>query len=190
MNTRSVLTAVLVLTGVVASWAAWQLRPQPRADDSIGPPRSDYTLDVFHLVVMNKLGALSFTSDGPYLARNGNDQSLALSHPVFHFPDKKSKGEWVAHSDTGWVNAKGEEVRLAHAVVVDGPVVPGKGQTHLLTEQMTVFPQERTAHSDVLVTVNSGASILHSLGMNANMDTSRVELLSKVSLHNVRAPKH
>lgn len=190
MNARAVLTAVLVLTGLVASWGAWRLRPLPPADDSIGPPRSDYTLDVFHLVVMNKLGGLSFTSDGPYLARNLNDESLALSHPVFHFPDRKGKGEWVAHSETGWVNAKGEEVRLAHAVVVDGPDVAGKDQTHLLTEQMTVFPQDRTAHSDVLVTVNSGASILHAVGMNANMDTSRVELLSKVSLHDVRAPKH
>ncbi len=190
MNARAVLTTVLVLTGILASWGAWQLRPQPRPDDSIGPPRSDYALDVFHLVVMNKLGALSFASDGPYLARNLNDQSLALSHPVFRFPDRKSKGEWVSHSVTGWVKAKGEEVRLAHAVMVDGPVVAGKDQTHLLTEQMTIFPQDRTAHSDVLVTVNSGASILHAVGMNVNLDTSRVELLSKVSLHNVRAPKH
>ncbi|HTD28015.1 MAG TPA: LPS export ABC transporter periplasmic protein LptC [Xanthomonadaceae bacterium] len=190
MNNRAVLTWVLVLTGLVASWGAWQLRPQPPANDTIGPPRSDYTADAYHLVVMNKVGGVSFTSEGPYLARNLNDESLAQSHPVYHFPYKKDQGAYAVHAETGWVSAKGEEVRLAHAVVVDGPIIEDQDQTHLHTEQMTVFPQYKTARSDLLVTANRGASIMDGVGMNANLDTNRIELLSKVSLHNVPVPKH
>jgi len=46
MNRRALLIAVLVVTGAVASWGAWRLRPQPTPNDDTGPPRSDYTLDV------------------------------------------------------------------------------------------------------------------------------------------------
>jgi lipopolysaccharide export system protein LptC len=190
MNQRAVLTAVLVLTGALATWGAWKLRPQTVVDDSTGPQRSDYTLDYYHMVVMNKLGVLSFTSEGPYLARNLNDQSLALNRPIFHFPDKKSAGDYISHSKTGWVSAEGDEVRLAQSVIVDGPIVPDEDQTHLYTEQMTVLPQDKTAHSDLLVTSTRGPSIMHGVGMNANMNTSRLELLSKVSLHYVPEPKN
>ncbi|HEV2606709.1 MAG TPA: LPS export ABC transporter periplasmic protein LptC [Xanthomonadaceae bacterium] len=190
MNRRALLTAALVLTGAVASWGAWRLRPQPPPSEDVGPPRSDYTLDVYHLVVMNKQGKLSFVSNGPYMARNPNDESLNLNHPDFSFPDQASKGDWTAHSEAGWVSAKGDIVKLARAVKLDGPVVPGQNQAHLRTEQITVFPKQETAHTDLLVTATQGASILIGTGMNANLKTSYLELLSKVSLHDVPTKKH
>ncbi len=190
MNRRGVLIAVLMVTGLVASFGAWLLRPLPPPDDSVGPPRSDYALDDYRLVVLDKLGKLSFVSTGPYLARNPNDETLSLNHPHFMFPDKGGKGDWNAHSEAGWVSAKGDEVRLSHAVTLDGPVVADSDQTHMHTEQLTVHPQPQTAHSDLLVTVTRGASILAGTGMNANLKTNRLELLSKVSLHEVPVKKH
>jgi lipopolysaccharide export system protein LptC len=190
MNQRTVLIIFLVVTGAAASWGAWQLRPKIVVEDVTGPDRSDYTLDMYHLVVMDKFGAISFKGEGPYLSRNLNDQSLALSEPIFRFPDKKSAGDYISHSKTGWVSSDSDEVRLAHSVVVDGPIVPDEDQSHMYTEQLNVFPNSKTAHSDLLVTANRGQSIMHGIGMNANMNTSRIELLSKVSLHNVPTPKN
>jgi lipopolysaccharide export system protein LptC len=189
MNRRALLIAVLVVTGAVASWGAWRLRPLPPPGEDTGPPRSDYTLDVYHLVVMDKLGKVSFRSNGPYMARDPNNETLSLNHPDFSFPDKNGKGDWTAHSDAGWVSAKGDVVKLSRAVALDGPIVAGVDQTHMRTEQMTVHPQPQTAHSDLLVTVTRGASILMGTGMDANLKTSRVALLSKVSLHDVPSKK-
>lgn len=190
MNRRAWLIAVLLLTGLIASWGAWLLRPPAPANDDTGPPRSDYTTDDYRLVVLNKLGSVSFVSSGPYMARNPNDETLSLNHPHFSFPEKSGKGDWTAHSDSGWVSKKGEEVRLARAVALDGPIVAGVDQIHLRTEQLTVLPQPQTAHSDLLVTMTRGASILLGTGMNANLKTNRLELLSKVSLHDVPIKKH
>ena len=184
MSRRWPLLAMLMLTALLASWGAWLLRIQPPVEDTTGPPRSDYTLDDYHLVVLNKEGAESFSSDGPYLARDPYSETLSLNQPRFNFPSRDGKGSWTAGSDSGWVSAKGDEVRLARSVVLDGPVVPKTDQTHLRTEQLTVHPQPQTAHSDLLVTVTRGASILRGTGMNANLKTNRLELLSKVSLHN------
>ncbi len=190
MNRRAILTAVLVLAAMLASYGAWLLRPLPPENDDTGPPRSDYTLDDYRLVSLNKMGGVSFTSTGPYLARNPNDETMNLNHPSFGFPDKGGKGDWTAHSDSGWVSAKGDEVRLARAVALDGPLITGSDRTHMRTEQMTVFPQRQTAHSDLLVTITRGASILLGTGMNADMKNNRLELLSKVSLHDVPTKKH
>ena len=190
MNRRALLIAVLVVTGAVASWGAWRLRPQPPVSDDAGPPRSDYTLDVYHLVVMDKQGKVSFRSNGPYMARDPNNETLSLNHPDFSFPDKGGKGDWTAQSEAGWVSAKGDVVKLSRAVALDGPIIDGQDQTHMRTEQMTVHPQLQTAHTDLLVTVTRGASILLGTGMNANLKTSYLELLSKVSLHDVPNKKH
>jgi len=190
MNRRAIATTVLVLTAMLASYGAWRLRPQPPPSEDTGPPRSDYTLDVYHLVVMDKQGKLSFISNGPYMARDPNNETLSLNHPDFSFPDKGGKGDWTAHSEAGWVSAKGDVVKLSRAVALDGPIVAGADQIHMRTEQMTVHPQPQTAHTDLLVTITRGASILLGTGMNANLKTSQLDLLSKVSLHDVPSKKH
>lgn len=189
MNRRAVLTVFLTLVALATGWWAWKLRPMPGSEDVIGPLRGDYTADNFRMVVMNKDGAVSFRSHGPYAARDPNNEQLFINHPQFSFPDHGGKGEWTGHSESGWVSAKGDEVRLKSTVVLDGPVIPGKDQTHVRTERLTVFPEPQTAHSDVLVTITRGASILLGTGMNAWLKTSRVELLSKVSFHDVPAKK-
>jgi lipopolysaccharide export system protein LptC len=190
MTRRWSLLAVLMLTALLASWAAWLLRIQPPPPEDAGPPRSDYTLDDYRLVVLNKEGTESFTSVGPYLARDPYNETLSLNQPRFSFPSHDGKGNWTSGSDIGWVSPHGEEVRLIRSVVLDGPVVPQTDQTHLRTEEMTVHPQPQTAHSDLLVTVTRGASILRGTGMNANLKTDRLELLSKVSLHNATVHKN
>ena len=190
MSRRGALLALLMLAALFAGWGAWLLRPPPPVQDVAGPPRSDYTLDDYRLVVLDKEGVESFASRGPYLARDPNTETLGLNRPQFSFPGKNADGNWTAHSQSGWVSAKGDEVRLAHSVTLDGPVVKDADQSHMRTEQLTVFPQLQTAHSNLLVTVTRGASILAGTGMNANLKTNRLELLSKVNLHDVPIKKH
>jgi lipopolysaccharide export system protein LptC len=189
MKHRAVVTFALILTAAAASWWAWRLRPQPAVQETAGPQRGDYTAEVFRLVVMNKDGEVSFRSHGPYAARDPNSEQLFLNQPKFSFPDHSGSGDWTGHSESGWVSAEGDEVRLKRAVALDGPIVPDKDQIHIRTEQMTIFPDPQTAHSDLLVTMTRGASILTGTGMNAWLKTSTIELLSKVSIHDVPKKK-
>lgn len=186
---RRVLTIALVPVALATAWWAWKLRPQPAVVQEVGPPRSDYTTEDYHLVVMNKDGKVSFRSTGPYAARDPDSHELFLNTPKFSFPDRGGGGDWNGHSQTGWVSANGEEVRLKREVVLDGPVIPDKDQAHLRTEQLSVFPDPQTAHGKLLVTVTRGATILTGVGLNAWLKTSRFELLSKVSIHDVPAKK-
>ncbi len=189
MNRRSVIAVLLVPVALASAFWAWKLRPQPAVEQAVGPQRGDYTVEAYSLVMMNKDGGLSFRSRGPYAARDPNSQQLFLNTPEFSFPDRGGKGEWTGHSQTGWVSSGGDEIRLKRSVAVDGPAEPGKDPIRIRTEWLSILPDPQTAHTPLLVTITRGPSILLGTGMNAWLKDSRVELLSKVSLHDVPTKK-
>lgn len=189
VNRRGLLIAGLVLTLVGGSWLAWHLRLPAPANDFVGPPRSDYTLDDYHLVVLDELGAESFMTIGPYLARDPNTESMALDKPRFTFPAKDGKGDWNGFAEDGWIDKKGTEVRLSRGVILDGPKTVNNGPVKIRTDRITVLPKEQTAHTDAAVTITRDASILTGVGMDANMKTKLITLLSTVRFHNVPPPR-
>lgn len=189
--TRRTLAAVLLLPIAAATaWWAWRSLPQPVADGTVGPPRGDYTAENYRLVAMNKDGDLSFRAHGPYAARDPWSQELFLNQPRFSFPASNGSGDWLGQANSGWVSSDGSEVRLKQDVALDGPIVTGKEQIHFRTQWLSVLPDPQTAHTPQPVSITRGASILRGTGMNAWLQTSRVELLSKVSFHDVPVKKH
>ena len=189
MNRRAIVIVVLAVTALAGGWAAWLLRAPEPANDFVGPPRSDYTLDDYKLVVLNDLGAESFTTVGPYLARDPNTETLAMDKPDFSFPDKRGQGDWTAHAEDGWVARKGVEVRLSRGVTMLGPATATAGPTHIATDHLTVLPKPQTGHTDAAVTVNRDGSILTGVGMNVDLKAHTLDLLSNVRLHDAPATR-
>ncbi|MBS0457224.1 MAG: LPS export ABC transporter periplasmic protein LptC [Proteobacteria bacterium] len=190
MNRRALATVLLMPVAVATAWWAWRLWPKPEVVGTVGPQRGDYTVERYHLVAMNKQGGVAFRSQGPYAVRDPFNQQLFLNTPRFSFPDHAGKGDWNGSAQSGWVSSDGDEVRLKRDVVLDGPVVPGKDQIHIRTQWLSVMPDPQTAHTPLPVSITRGPSILSGTGMNAWLPDSRVELLSKVSFHDVPKPKH
>lgn len=190
MNRRAILIVILALGALIGGWAAWLLRlPEPQSE-FVGPPRSDYTLDDYKLVVLNDLGTESFITVGPYLARDPNTETLSLNKPDFSFPGKKGEPDWTAHAELGWVARKGVEVRLSHSVTMLGPATATSGATHIATDHLTVLPKPQTGQTDAAVTMTRDNSIMTGIGMKADMKAKTLELLSNVRLHDVPAPHH
>ncbi|MBS0193427.1 MAG: LPS export ABC transporter periplasmic protein LptC [Proteobacteria bacterium] len=190
MNRRNLAAILLTPVALASAWWAWQSLPRPVPPQTVGPQRGDYTVERFHLVVMKKTGDVAFRGHGPYAVRDPFNQQLFLNQPQFSFPDHGGHGDWTGHAQSGWVSDGGDEVRLKREVALDGPVIPGKDQVHIRTQWLSILPDPQTAHTPLLVTVTRGASILMGTGMNAWMQDNRVELLSKVSFHDVPAKKH
>jgi lipopolysaccharide export system protein LptC len=190
MNRRAVLIAGLALTALIGGWAAWLLRPPEPANDFVGPPRSDYTLDDYTLVVLNDLGTESFTTVGPYLARDPNTETVSMDKPDFSFPGKDGKGgDWTAHAEDGWVARKGLEVRLSRGVTMLGPASATAGPIHIATDHISVLPKPQTGHTDAAVTITRDGSILTGVGMNVDLKAHTLELLSNVRLHDAPAKR-
>jgi lipopolysaccharide export system protein LptC len=181
-----VILALLALAGL-STLAVWKLQPKPKPHVP-SQARSDYTLENFQLVTLNKEGQEAFTVDAPRLERDPEGKSLTLTLPKFSFPDKGGDGRWLATSDRAWVGPKADEVRLIAQVDLLGPATDKGERTHFQTESLQVFPHKNQAQSDDAVTVTRADSILHATGLRADMKSHQIRLLADVKGRYV--PRH
>lgn len=178
MNARNLATVLLLLAAALTSWMAWQLRPQPAAEVP-GPPRSDYSLDTYDLVVLDAQGNESFTVRGPQLSRDPYTAEWFLNEPRFSFP-VDAGAPWTASAGSGWVAAHAEEIRLHRDVEILEPTRGKAAGARLHTAAVSILPDRKLARSSDFVTITRGASILRGEGLEANFQTREFTLLADV----------
>lgn len=181
MTPRPLPTLLLFAAVAATGWLAWQLRRQPPTEEYVGPPRASYSLDDFQVVFLDENGQESFTARGPLLARDPYTGEITLDRPEFSVPG--ANGAWVAQAEDGWVNPRGDELRLTRDVEVDGPASPGKGAVRIETEALTVFPKTQRVTSDREVKVTFGDSILRGRELDADLAARRIQLAEVRSRH-------
>jgi lipopolysaccharide export system protein LptC len=181
---RGILTLVLLVAAAVSGWSVWTHRPG-RAAATPADARSDYLLHDFELVVLDKQGQEAFTLRAPQLERHPGDRTMSLATPVFTIPPapNSKNGSWEVRSTTGWVSAEGDELRLRGDVVATNAGSDGEGPggaVKMTTQELNVFPDARRATSAADVTITQPGSILRGHGMNALLDSKRIQLKSNV----------
>lgn len=174
MNSRLLLGLALALAAILIGASLWR---QHNADLPVESGRSDYTLHDFELVSLDAEGRESFTLRAPKLTRDPDVRTLSLSTPVFIIPPRAGTtgAPWTIDSKTGWVSAKGDEIRLrgdVHAVSTK----TGGQPVRMDTQELDVFPDAKRATSKVAVSVKQPGLILNGHGMDAKLDDRVVEL--------------
>jgi len=189
VSTRLLLGLVLLVAAVFSGWSVWKHRPVERVKTA--DARSDYVLQDFTVVVLDKQGREAFTLEAPRLARHPGDRTMTIATPVFHVPVAPAKGQaptreagWVVRAKTGWVSADGDEMRLKGAVTAN--TAGARAQPiSMATEQLNVFPARNRATAPGAVTVTQPGSILRGHGMEALLDSKRVRFSSNVKVRYV-----
>lgn len=178
MNWRTVLGIGLAVAALASGWSAWHHRKAavPVAADSL---RSDYVLSDFEIVALDKQGNESTTLRAPSMERSRADESMTIARPVFLLPDATGQ-HWQLRSDTGWVSAKGEEMRLRGNVAGDSPSDGKTPPTTFRTAALDVFPQQNLAHTDGQVTMTRPGLQQSGIGFQANLKSGQYSLLSQV----------
>ena len=185
MSRRGWLLMVLFVVAVAMGISVWKHRPTDRGG-SADSGRSDYVLTDFEAIVLDKQGRESFTLQAPKLTRSPGDQTMTIQTPVFFIPVAPAEGQvptreagWEVRSNTGWVSAEGDELRLIGAV--DARTASGaERRVTINTDRMNVFPLTNRATAPGTVTVVQPGSILRGQGMDARLDTKRVRFSSNV----------
>lgn len=185
MNRRDIAGMVIVVLAVASSISVLQLASRKPAPEFIGPPRADYTLDNYELVALDNTGRESFHATGPLLVRDPYSHEMSLEQPRFRITSDDGS-YWLTRADTGWVDSKGEQLRLTGNVVVDGMEPDDRRHARLETELLRLFPDSRTASSDKAVTITQPNSILRGQGLQADLGTRQLQLLSEVSMRHVQ----
>ena len=179
MNWRVLLTLALVLAALVSGWSVWKQNRKDQAP-AMAETRSDYVLEEFELVALNKQGKESFTLRGPRLARQPANKVIDIAAPLFVIPPGEgSSGQaWEVRAKNGWVSADGDELRL-RGEVRGNSVGPGPWTT-LATDQMNVFPETRRATAPGKVVITRPGSILSGRGLQLDLATKRYQFKSEV----------
>lgn len=177
MSWRALLTLLLVAGALATGWALWSQRsPAAAAAGAGGLP--DYVLNDFQLVALDAEGRESFTLEAPRLARDPGVRTMDIETPVFTIPDDgaqgRAAGTWVVRSQTGWISAAGDELRLRGKVRADARG-PG-GALAMRTEQLNIFPETERATSAVEVTVTEPGFILTGHSLEADLASGNIRL--------------
>lgn len=183
MTWRNVLVVLLVIGAAFSAWSLLTHRDDVAATMAAdaGP---DYTLQDFELVALNALGEQSFTLRAPELVRDPSNKAMDITTPVFLIPpggDSSSDG-WEVRARTGWISAKGDELRLRGQVRAVSDGAAGVPVT-IATEQLNVFPETDIINSTAEVSFTRPGSILRGRGLEMNLDTKLYSLHSEVRWH-------
>jgi lipopolysaccharide export system protein LptC len=177
VNWRVALTVVLLLAALVSGWSAWR----QRADDApvaAQSQRPDYVLEDFELVSLDTQGKEAFTLRAPRLARDPSDGTMSLQTPLFLLPDT-AEHYWRVTSDSGWVSAGNDELRLRGDVVAQTDPASGR-EMRMATDHLNVFPDTRVATSDAAVTITQPGTTMRGTGLHADLASKRIQLHSNV----------
>lgn len=179
VNTRRLVQVTLLIA--LAGLTRWWLisREPDEGPEMLPTARSDYTLENFELLAMNDQGDPSFQVQSPYLEKVPEDGSVVLRTPVVHLYEE-GQHRWRIDANSGWIRADGGEMELQGRVVLaqDEP-------RHLTirTQNLRIYPDEDRAHTDHPVRIERPDAQMDGVGLDAWLDSERIELLSEVKGH-------
>lgn len=90
---------------------------------------------------------------------------------------QKDQEPWDIRSQHAKSFAGNQRITFSGSVIVRQKKNKGALESTLKTEEVTYFPKEKKASTDLLVTYEQPGNIIQSKGMNAYLDEKRVELL-------------
>lgn len=183
MNLRLLAGILLAVGAAAAGWALWNQR-----DGSVSSTpetlRSAYVLEDFELIALDEHGKESFTLRAPQLQQTPGGKTIDVSTPVFLLPDATGQ-PWRVRAHTAWIDEARTEIRLRGEVVANSPQGEPAPVT-MTTEELNVFPRTRQASSAVAVTVTQPGLTMQGTGMQADLVSRDLELLSNI--HTTYAP--
>lgn len=179
MNWRTTLGLLLLIAALASGWSAWREREGTKAPTST-ESADDFILYDFQLVTLDKdTGKESMTLRAPEMHRRRADETSLITQPVFLLPDSQGL-HWTMRAKTGWVSAKGEELRLRGDVHGDSPTEGDVIPTKFRTQRLDVFTDQSLAKTDDRVTMSRPGLMQTGVGFRANLKTKQYQLLSQV----------
>ncbi|MGN6313415.1 MAG: LPS export ABC transporter periplasmic protein LptC [Rhodanobacteraceae bacterium] len=180
MDRRNLLLGLALLIAAAGTQLlVWWLKPPPKPNEMVGPPRSSYTLNDFTLDALGEDGAPAFRLVAPYLARREGDDSLYVNAPVYTIYGTDN-ADWHGTSQYAWVSADNSLVKLIGKVDMRRPAVGNVRAAQVQTADATIWTKDKRMASAAPSVIQQTGSILRGVGMKADMNTHSLELLSDV----------
>lgn len=183
---RWLLVLALLALAAGTTWLLDELDVGPQGPQLRQSHEPDYYLERFTELAMDAEGAPLRRLSAEFMVHYPDDDSSELVSPRLELYNAGS-APWHVIAERGWVGADGEVVLLYGAVEIWRDAADGHREIEVHTRDLRVLPDERYAESDNPTTIRNRTTVTHAVGMRADFQARRLELLSRVrSRHDVQ----
>lgn len=176
MSWRGWLMLFLLAGAVAAGWSVWTQR-KTVAPEALAA-RSDYVLNDFEIVSLDREGKEAFTVRAPRMERDPADKSMDLETPLFLVPDQQGR-HWEVRSKTARVDDGGDAIALAGNVLATSPE-GGDTPVRIEGPSLNVYPRRNLATSSDEVVLTQPGLTMRGRGLKADLARDVATLNSNV----------
>lgn len=169
-----VLLTFLLLIG--SGWYYSHMKPMIKLDNETLSTTVDTTVTQLSVKQFNETGGLANLLVTPLMEHipKGNIHLLKTPRIVIGQIDQPA---WEIHSLKAKSFEGGQRITFIDKVEVHQNAGKTNQESTLKTEEVTYYPKEKRATTDLFVTFEQPGNLVESTGMNAYLDEKRVELL-------------
>jgi len=179
MDQRKLLTYGILIA--ICALSFWWLRTtyqsEPSEESSLGH-EPDLTMDDFTATEMDLAGLPAHSLSADFMKHFADDGTTEYVNPHLTF-FRADGAPWHIFSDTGWMSKKGDLVLFLGKVEIIREQSATNRPIKVITEDLHVRPKDRTANTEKPVNIVSDNMRAKGVGMRADWNLQRLELLSK-----------
>ena len=175
-TTSLLLISAIILSGISILFFNVENRKVIATD----PQKPDAYLQDVKAIILNNAGKPSLEVTSPQMIHFPFNDTTAITFPkVTMF--KETMEHWFINADSAkavdGINTItfNDKVNIVHPADADNPL------TTVLTNYLTVFPNQQLARTNAEVTFHQPDTIVHAIGMEANFKLGLIKLLSKAT---------
>jgi len=173
--------AIAALLAAGATWLEHATRsPEPAVDAPVNQT-PDFIAETVRITGFAENGDLLYTLDSPRLTHLPATDLTRVEQPRLQLTTQ-GRQMWI-DADYGEVGPKGERVDFTGNVEVEREGIPSDPPMHLSSAQLTVWPQEQRAASNVPVRLTQGKTRADANGFEADNVFGVMVLSGKVRMH-------
>lgn len=191
MLTRTAIFFPMVMAALLALitfWVSQTVKQQGNRIDGSSRHDPDYTMNNFVTTQTDNTGKLRYILAATEMVHYPDDDSTILQRPRFtqYTVDKPYT---QIEGLRGYVSSNGEEIEIVDNVKVVRQAFEDKGEMQVLTEKLTILPNQDIAKTDSPVVIKQAPkTVIHAVGMVFNKKDQTVKLLNRVKVHYERPP--
>lgn len=175
-QTLWLLFTLIILAG--SGWYYANLNPITKLDKETLSSTIDTTITDLTVRQYNEQGQLINLLTTPLMQHVPKDDIHFLQTPHIVISQENQPAWEINSVKAKSLNGGSRITFIEHVVVHQNPGDKTQEST-LKTEEVTYYPKEKKATTDLFVTFEQPGNIIQSTGMNAYLDEKRVELLHK-----------
>ncbi|MCL2875839.1 MAG: LPS export ABC transporter periplasmic protein LptC [Betaproteobacteria bacterium] len=173
--------AIAMLLAAGATWLEYATRSPESSTDAVVTQTPDFIAETVRVTGFAKDGKLSFTLVSPRLTHLPAIDLTHVEQPQLQFI-AQGRQMWI-NANHGKVGPKGERIDFTGNVEAEREGAPSDPPMHLSSEQLTVWPQEQRAASDVPVRLTQGEVRANANGFEADNVFGAMKLSGKVRMY-------